>query len=272
MQLAIVDGERREAFPQGRGECPVCGAATIAKCGPRIMHHWAHHNLPDCDPWWENETQWHRDWKNLYPLEYREIAQKAPDGEVHRADIITPTGIVIEVQHSAMTDAERHSREAFYKNLVWIVDGRGFKDQFDLHHLLPDPDNKDAQDLVWAKAARGMNGANAGIFWRLSENPDLPADGSGMVQIHGAREVENLMTTYRGHQQYSWTRPRKTWLDAQCPVYIDFGDEWLFQLQKYGPRQMRCVYRVAKRKFLHDSMVETDAWLFAARFYPICSR
>jgi hypothetical protein len=31
----------------------------------------------------------------------------------------TPTGIVIEVQHSAMTDAERKSREALYG--FWIA-------------------------------------------------------------------------------------------------------------------------------------------------------
>ncbi|WP_287302509.1 hypothetical protein [Mesorhizobium sp.] len=42
----------------------------------------------------------------------REISHIAPDGEIHRADIKTPSGIVIEVQHSAMT-AERLSREAF---------------------------------------------------------------------------------------------------------------------------------------------------------------
>lgn len=109
-----------EAFPGGRGNCPVCGAETIAKCGPRIMHHWAHHRIRDCDPWWENETAWHREWKNKFPLECREVSHVAEDGEIHRADIKTPTGIVIEIQHSSMTDAERISREEFYQNLVWV--------------------------------------------------------------------------------------------------------------------------------------------------------
>jgi hypothetical protein len=61
--------------------------------------------------------------ENRFPEECREISHIAPDGEIHRADIKTPSGIVIEVQHSAMTDAERLSREAFYENLVWVVDG-----------------------------------------------------------------------------------------------------------------------------------------------------
>lgn len=107
MQFALVDNARTEAKPGLKGVCPTCGATMVAKCGPRIMHHWAHAVQRDCDPWWENETRWHRDWKNLFPQECREQTRTAADGEIHRADIITPTGIVIEVQHSAITDAER---------------------------------------------------------------------------------------------------------------------------------------------------------------------
>jgi competence protein CoiA len=116
MQIAIVDDKRTEAFPGGRGVCPICDSKTIAKCGPRVMHHWAHYRVKDCDPWWENETQWHRDWKNRFPVDCREVSHIAKDGEIHRADIKTPTGIVIEIQHSSMTDAERIFREEFYQN------------------------------------------------------------------------------------------------------------------------------------------------------------
>lgn len=118
MQLALVGSERLEAFPGGRGQCPTCRAAMIAKCGPRILHHWAHAGRRNCDPCWENETEWHREWKNLFPEACREISHTAPDGEIHRADIMTATGIYIEVQHSAMTDAERISREAFIPKSV----------------------------------------------------------------------------------------------------------------------------------------------------------
>ena len=64
MQLSIVNNKRMEAFKGGKGICPLCGGGTIAKCGPRIIHHWAHQNIKECDPWWENETLWHRNWKN----------------------------------------------------------------------------------------------------------------------------------------------------------------------------------------------------------------
>jgi aspartate carbamoyltransferase catalytic subunit len=145
----------------------------VAKCGPRIMHHWAHASRPDCDPWWENETQWHRDWKTLFPEDCREIHHVAPDGEINRADIKTRTGIYIEVQHSAMSDAERIAREEFYQNLVWIIDGREFRQNFDIYHMLPDPNSELAQDLVWEKATRPMQGATRGLFFRVSTNQKL---------------------------------------------------------------------------------------------------
>jgi competence protein CoiA len=276
MQYALVDGLRCEAVPGGRGLCPACGAAMIAKCGPRILHHWAHAGRRDCDPWWENETEWHRAWKNLFPAECREISHVAADGEIHRADIKTPTGIVIEVQHSAMTDAERQAREAFYGNLVWVIDGRGFRDNFDIYHLLPDPDSEIAQDLVWVKASRPMQGAARGIFFRLAEcRAEFPEEVVTKATLRGGfyhfiHEIEaEVHQSYRGHHQYDWVRPRRTWLDAACPVYIDFGDDRLVRLDTYDESGLRCIRLVAKRKFVHDVMVETDARAISTRFYLI---
>ncbi|SFG25866.1 hypothetical protein SAMN05518801_11289 [Novosphingobium sp. CF614] len=245
----------------------------LAKCGPRVLHHWAHEGRRDCDPWWENETEWHREWKSHFPVSCREVSHTTPNGEIHRADIKTPSGIYIEVQHSDMTDAERISREKFYQNLIWIVDGRSFSGNFDLYHMLPDPNSKMAADLVWVPARRGMHGANEGLFWRRSENPDVAQGTGSMVRINSSNSFssirDDVMANYTGHQQYDWVRPRNTWLNADCPVYVDFGDDWLFRLEQYGQSPLRCVFRVAKRKFLRDVMVETRSVDVATRFYPI---
>ena len=276
MQLALVNSERREAFASGNGQCPTCGAAMIAKCGPRILHHWAHAGRRNCDPWWENETEWHRDWKNLFPQDCREISHAAPDGEIHRADIRTRTGIYIEVQHSAMTDSERISREAFYKNLVWVIDGRGFRDNFDIYHILPEPGAELAQDLVWAKASRSMQGAALGLFFRVSEGRkdyperDISKSTLSFGEIHSIQELQTeIEQAYRGHHQYDWVRPRRTWLDAVCPVYIDFGGEYLVRLEIYDESNLPCIRYVSKLKFVHDVMVETNAREIATRFYPV---
>lgn len=267
---------RHEAFPGGRGICPTCGAEMVAKCGPRILHHWAHATRRNCDPWWENETDWHRSWKNLFPEDCREISHTAADGEIHRADIKTPTGIVIEVQHSAMSDAERHSREEFYGNLVWIIDGRGFRDNFDIFHILPDPNSDIAADIVWAKGTRQMKGAADGIFFRLSEarrdypEREITKASPRFGLMHGMGDIRaEVEQAYRGHHQYDWIRPRRTWLEATCPVYIDFGEDSLVKLEVYDESGLPCVRYVSKKKFVHDAMTETTASSIATRFYPL---
>jgi competence protein CoiA len=274
VQYAEVVGARREAFPGGRGICPVCGSAVIAKCGPRVLHHWAHFRLRDCDPWWENETPWHREWKNRFPESCREVVHLAPDGEIHRADIKTPTGIAIEVQHSAMTDAERISREAFYGNLVWVIDGRSFRQNFDVYHCLPDPRSDIAQDIAWTKAQRHMHGSNVGIFFRISEcrlfYPEATKANARFGEYHFMHEIEDQVNqAYRGHHQYDWVRPRRTWLDAACPVFIDFGEPRLARLETYDESGLACVRLIAKEKFVWGVMVESDARAIASRFYPL---
>jgi len=270
MQYAFVDNARQEAFPRGKGICPTCAGEMIAKCGNRIVHHWAHAHMQNCDPWWENETPWHREWKSRFPPECREISHVAEDGEIHRADVKTSTGIVIEFQHSAITDEERLARERFYKNVVWVVDGSGFVRNFDVLHMLPAPDAEIAQDIVWIKGARQFDGAARGYFWRISEHPEALSQENAMVEIHGLSDIEKeVEAAYRGHHQFDWIRPRRAWLEATFPVYIDFGGDLLVKLGRYGPRNMPCVQYVSKRKFIHDASVESSAALIATRFYPL---
>lgn len=220
-----------------------------------------------------DETPWHREWKNLYTESCREISHTALNGEIHRADIKTPTGIVIEVQHSSMTDAERISRENFYKNLVWVIDGSVFQKNFDIYHMLPDPESELAQDLVWTKARRHMHGSNRGLFFRLSEalldEPEITRATLRGGIIHSLYDIEEeIRQSYKGHHQYDWVRPRSTWLDAQCPVYIDFGDDYLVKLETYDESGLKCVRLVSKRIFIHDTMHETEAQAIATLFYP----
>ncbi len=278
MQYAIVDNKKVEAFPKGRGSCPICNASMIAKCGKRNIDHWAHDKRENCDPWWENETEWHRKWKNLFPVECREVTHIADDGEVHRADIKTRTNIIIEVQHSNITDEERISREKFYKNLIWIIDGKPFKDNFDIYHMLPNPKSEIANDIIWFKARRHRNGSNRGMFFRISEaREDYPliqkhqfSSGFLLVTPHSIDEIEKeINENYNGFHQYDWIRPRKTWLEAKCPVYIDFDDEYLYQLRTYDESDLKCIRLISKRKFIHDVTVETDVHQIATRFYKI---
>ena len=130
MKFALVDGQRSEPQPKIRGSCQRCHTEMIPKCGPELVWHWAHKSRIHCDPWWESETEWHRNWKDRFPTEWQEIVlQDERTGEHHFADVRTANGLVIEFQRSAIDPAEVHAREAFYQTMIWVVDG--CKNEFD---------------------------------------------------------------------------------------------------------------------------------------------
>ncbi|RFB95080.1 hypothetical protein B5K11_08870 [Rhizobium leguminosarum bv. trifolii] len=127
MKFGLVEGIRQEATAGARGLCPGCSSSVIAKCGEIRLHHWAHLSTMVCDPWREQETDWHRGWKNEFPVEWQEVWHRAPSGEIHISDVKTANGAVIEFQHSPITPQERASREAFYHPMAWVVDGARLK-------------------------------------------------------------------------------------------------------------------------------------------------
>jgi hypothetical protein len=49
---------------------------------------------------------------------------------IHRADIVTPSGLVIELQHSSIPVDEITERERFYQNMIWLIDAESFKSRF----------------------------------------------------------------------------------------------------------------------------------------------
>ncbi len=158
MKFARVGTERCEAVPGVSAVCPTCGAAMIAKCGERRHHHWAHRSQRDCDRWWEPETEWHRRWKNEFPREWQEFVQHAPNGERHIADVKTEHGWVVEFQHSYLPPLEVRAREAFYRRLVWIVDGtRRKRDQAQFFRALAQGQCASAAPLAWLVSGEKCN-------------------------------------------------------------------------------------------------------------------
>ena len=153
MHFALVNGIKVEAKPKLKGVCTNCGSEMIAKCGRVKVWHWSHKNNLSCDPWWESETKWHREWKNKFPAEWQEISHIDPlTGEKHIADVKNPHGLVVEFQHSPIKDEERCSREDFYGEMVWVVDGtRGALDEsyFNMGRSGPIQDDPLAYQINW---------------------------------------------------------------------------------------------------------------------------
>jgi len=126
MKFGLFNDERIEATKGAKGVCPSCESELVARCGEIKIHHWAHKKKCN-DHWWENETEWHRNWKNKFPKEWQEIIHKDESGEKHIADVKTSAGWTIEFQHSAIAREERDSRDCFYSKLIWVVDGMSRK-------------------------------------------------------------------------------------------------------------------------------------------------
>lgn len=133
MRFAIVGGEKREAAKGLGGLCIGCDRPMIPVCGVKRERHWRHKVDCECDHWWENETEWHRKWKNRFSAEFQEIRHRVESGEWHIADVKTTQGWVLEFQNSPISFEERDARNAFYRTIVWIVNGARVKrerDQF----------------------------------------------------------------------------------------------------------------------------------------------
>lgn len=123
MNYALVDGKISRPLKGLKGICPHCNRNVSAKCGTIKVHHWAHEKNFVCDPWMDISTQWHKDWQNEFPQEWRERSHTDENGERHIADIKTNSGWVIEFQHSPIEKEEIIARNKFYKNIIWVFDG-----------------------------------------------------------------------------------------------------------------------------------------------------
>jgi competence CoiA-like predicted nuclease len=123
MIWAISNQERIRAEPNKTAFCPICSEQVIPKCGEIKIWHWAHKVDRDCDSWAEPDSEWHIKWQNEFPKEEQEVVMKK-DGMIHRADIKTKTGKIIEFQSCSISAEDVRIREAFYgENMVWLLNG-----------------------------------------------------------------------------------------------------------------------------------------------------
>ena len=201
MRLAFVDGVRAQHAPTLRGKCCLCGDDMIAKCGQYVRWHWAHKARITCDPWQESETDWHRYWKDAFPADCQEVVHV--DGRTHEkhiADVKTPGGFVVEVQHSPIAEHEALSRERFYKNMIWIVDARHLDGWFyvGISHDLASCSPMMYQ-VEWWGTSRLLE------KWSNSE-------------VHVYFDVMNSATEHEGNDGKLWFLPHETIIPVEKPV------------------------------------------------------
>lgn len=225
MQYALINGLR--SLPQKGlvGYCATCNSKVIAKCGPIKLHHWAHDKDSNCDPWHENETLWHREWKEHFPEEFREkVLWDETLGTFHRADIHTSSGVTIEFQNSPISIEEVIQRENFYEKLIWVINGEKFEENFRVQVKIPNPNSRAFKKYEF----------NGRVF---IDKEDLYSLGIPKSSLYRSYSVDDIIS--KGHSDglsnnhftFSWEYKRKVWLDVGKVVFIDFGKENLYWLK-----------------------------------------
>ena len=127
MRYANTGSDKTEAAPNVLfATCPCCNEDVIPKCGNIKAWHFAHKAKSDCK--YKPMTEWHYEWQSNFNKNFLEVIHKDRNtGEKHIADVKNSAGVVIEFQHSSISQDEVESRESFYKKMVWVLDGSAFK-------------------------------------------------------------------------------------------------------------------------------------------------
>ncbi len=203
--ISLESGQRIEAASGLVGQCPGCATSLIPKCGPIVVHHWAHRGSADCDPWYEGETLWHRQWKGLFPASWREVVVGP-----HRADIKRPDGWVIEFQNSPISALDIREREAFYRKIIWIVNAEEFKGRLSLDPFRFCPHCK-MESIIKGREEFG----GGYVCWRRR-------GGCG----------ERFESWQMNEVRIIWKRHRPSWEFATAPIFLDIEGEPLFRIHK----------------------------------------
>ncbi|HEY9000800.1 MAG TPA: competence protein CoiA family protein [Mucilaginibacter sp.] len=262
IRYAKVDGQLKEPTPGSKGICPGCGNLLIAKCGSIKIHHWAHKQNLDCDPWWEPITQWHLDWQNNFAPTWREVIfQDKESGEFHRADIQTPQGVTIEFQHSPISLKELESRNAFYKKLIWVVNAKPIKGLY-ITNSTPNPQSPLLADYNFSVDPNGFTNFVHFYLKEGSRGYD-PRRAARMYSLDD-RELQLVAEEHSKSPQlyylFNWKHKHRAWLNCRAPVFLDFGDELLYWIKRRTQEPFPLFYLqvVKKEDFLAKYSGLTD--------------
>lgn len=166
------------------------------------------------------ETEWHREWKNAFPQALRERTfLNKTENYYHRADVFTACGTAIEFQNSSITLAELQSREAFYPNLIWVVNGAKFKG-FKVLKALPFLNDPKLAEFEFSQ------GSNLTLIRKADLELGV-ANPRPLTFHHPELRGINFSTCY---YSFRWSNPHRVWYQATCPIVIDLGGYFLYRL------------------------------------------
>jgi competence protein CoiA len=156
----------------------------------------------------------------------------------------------VEFQNSPMSLAEMYSRENFYGQMLWIVNGARFENNFHILAKLPDPKVDWVSDFVFSPMSHTYrDAAKRLVCWRKSENPNYkPGD---LVLVYNDRSLyEMVEKNYIGHHLFDWVKPRTVWYSATKRVFFDFDTTYLWELKFYSEQDFLCIQAIQKQDLI----------------------
>jgi hypothetical protein len=230
MYARSPDGAKVLATPGALASCPGCDDKLIAKCGEIVVWHWAHHAHPDCDTWFEPESEWHMGWKRCFDPEQVEVVIGP-----HRADAVA-RNTVIEFQHSLISTREIREREDFYVDnigaMVWVFDAAEFGHRLDfsersdwtqLPGMIAFPATAGANPVYQARCTCGA--------WRLSRNNNGWRPCWSCKSPLLPKQIEPPFSdTVARYATFKWSYRRPSHGFCAQPLFWDLGDGRLFHV------------------------------------------
>lgn len=147
--------EAKRASKEDEYICPCCEQPLILRQGTIKVPHFAHKSGHECDAWYGEMSEWHRQWQEMFPIENREVVINC-NGERHRADVCFGK-YVVEFQNSPMSYKEFDKRTKFYTDagykLIWVFN---LEDkEILLHHI-----NGTYRWMRWSKTFKNFFAKN----------------------------------------------------------------------------------------------------------------
>jgi len=216
MLYAMLNGEKIEASTGLKAQCPLCEKDVFARCGGTNANHWAHYEEESCESWSEPETEWHKNWKLVFGKENSEIIIEK-DGKRHIADVLTSNHFVIEFQHSPISIITIENREKFYgEKMLWVINGVSFKDHFTTYY---NPEERSGRRIYVGHSSQQESN------WELDNDKDI---------------------------RFEWKQPRRVWIGADKPRFIDFGGAYLFKIRDWSGQRFGGGVWISKKNFVEE--------------------
>ena len=111
------------------GFCPCCGKSLNARAGEIRRPHWAHTSVERCDEWWENEEEWHYEWRKLIDItehscevDIENVLEK--DNVRHFYDARINNRLSIILRRGKLSEDQIQQYESFFGDMLWIVEAK----------------------------------------------------------------------------------------------------------------------------------------------------